>query len=211
MSNLRSLAEQGLSRIKSKVKPVATPAQDAAGKLSEAINKLRGRDKIGIVGDVAVVAGSAAAGVAVSGTVAGAAGATTLLGSTTLAAWLGGIFVTTTPVGWVVGSAAVAGIAGYSLTRLVRSGGWHDRIREQYSDILNTKLFAQHTSEGETDFAELEVLLGLAVANEAIEAAKADQILAFVKGGKLSEAIAVKRIMALPVLLSLPDDQSSGR
>ena len=36
---------------------------------------------------------------------------------------LGGVFVTTTPVGWVIGSAAVMGAAGYGLLGIALAHG----------------------------------------------------------------------------------------
>ena len=65
------------------------------------------RDRIGILGEVGIVAGGIAGGTAAASGVAAVAGASTILGSTTLGGALGGIFVATTPVGWFIGTAAI--------------------------------------------------------------------------------------------------------
>ncbi|MBV5330379.1 MAG: hypothetical protein JZU65_22565, partial [Chlorobium sp.] len=79
------------------------------------------RDRVGILGELGVTGLGLVAGVAASGAVAVAAGAATLAGSTTLASILGGIFVTTTPVGWIIGTAVAGGALAYSAGQLVRS------------------------------------------------------------------------------------------
>ena len=54
---------------------------DSTKDINKAIQKLKNKDKIGVVGEGLATAGSAAAGVAAAGTIASAAGATTLLGA----------------------------------------------------------------------------------------------------------------------------------
>jgi hypothetical protein len=97
---------------------------------AQAIDWLGGRDKLGLVGDGLGVMGGAASGAAAAGTAASIAGATTILGSTTLGGLLGGIFVASTPIGWVIGTAAVGGAIGYGIVRLARSGGRQDERRQ---------------------------------------------------------------------------------
>ena len=57
------------------------------------LKRLEGKDRLGRLGELAGVAGGVAAGVSAAGAVASAAGATTLIGSTTAAAVLGGVLV----------------------------------------------------------------------------------------------------------------------
>ena len=80
------------------------------------------RDRLGILGELGATGIGVTAGIAVSGAAAGVAGAATLAGSTTLASVLGGIFVTATPIGWVVGAAAAGGTLAYAATKAIRSG-----------------------------------------------------------------------------------------
>ncbi len=109
-------------------------------KVRAALDKLKGRDRVGVMGEGAALLGGAGAGAALAGSAAGMAGATTLLGSTSLASLLGGVFVTTTPIGWVVGSAAVAGAAGYGIAKLIRSGSKQDQLRGELSGRLATRV-----------------------------------------------------------------------
>ena len=105
-------------------------------------------DILGILGVIGVTGLGTAAGIAASGTIAGALGATTLLESTTLAALLGGIFVTTTPVGWIVGSAFAAGTLAFGTGWLIKSGARSDTIREMNINDLKDRLL-QLQSESE--------------------------------------------------------------
>jgi len=85
---------------------------------------------VGILGDLVVTGIGTTAGVGVAGKIAAAFGATTLLGSTKLAIILGTTFVTTTPIGWVIGSAAAAGVLAFGTGRLIRSGAKTDTIKK---------------------------------------------------------------------------------
>ncbi|WP_273135250.1 hypothetical protein [Marinobacter vinifirmus] len=87
------------------------------------------RDRVGALGELGVTGLGAAAGAALSGAAAGAAGAATLAGSSTLGSILGGVFITTTPVGWVVGSVAAGACIGFAVSKMVRSGGRADEYR----------------------------------------------------------------------------------
>lgn len=87
------------------------------------------RDRIGTLGDLGVTGLGVAGGIAVSGASAAAVGVATLAGSTTLASIFGGFLVVTTPVGWVIGSAAVGGALAYGMAALVRSGGKYDTLK----------------------------------------------------------------------------------
>lgn len=88
-------------------------------------------DRVGTVGRGITAGLGALGGAAASGTVASACGASTLLGSSTLASLLGGIFVTTTPVGWVVGTAAAGAAVCYGAGRLISSGARADAERAE--------------------------------------------------------------------------------
>jgi len=87
------------------------------------------RDRVGILGEFGATGLGIGAGAGVAGATASAAGVATLFGSSTLASALGGVFVTTTPVGWVVGSIALGGTVGYGISKLVSSGGKNDAIK----------------------------------------------------------------------------------
>lgn len=80
-------------------------------------------DKGRILGDVGITLVGAGLGVAAAGTLATAAGVTSIFGVTSIASWLGLTVVAATPVGWVFGAAAAAGAATYTVSRLIRDGG----------------------------------------------------------------------------------------
>jgi len=98
------------------------------------------RDRIGILGELGVTGIGTAAGVALSGMIASIVGASTLAGSTTLASIAGGVFVTTTPVGWVAGSAIAGGALAYGLGRLIKSGAKCDYLKESKIQDLKEKI-----------------------------------------------------------------------
>lgn len=129
------------------------------GEYIEALERLKKspRDRIGILGDLGVTAIGAIAGSAAAGSVAGAAGAATLMGSSTAASILGGIFVTTTPLGWVVGTALVGGAAGYSVSRLVRSGGKSDARKHSYIRELEDTVAERAKEQVSPTVSEVEI------------------------------------------------------
>ncbi|MBX6151908.1 hypothetical protein ISD38_24410 [Pseudomonas aeruginosa] len=163
-------------------------------KVRIALDKLKGRDRVGVIGEGAAVLGGASAGVALAGSAAGAAGATTLLGSTSLASLLGGVFVTTTPIGWVLGSAAVAGAAGYGIAKLIQSGGKQDQRRGELSDRIAARL-VEH-SQSATG-GELETLLAAALETGAVSTASGQKMRAQIDDGLLSVELALLRLRAI--------------
>lgn len=85
--------------------------------------KRKPEDKVRILGDIGITVFGAFLGAAGSGTLAAAAGATSIFGVGTVASWVGLTVVAATPVGWVLGGAAAAGTAAYAVSRLIRNGG----------------------------------------------------------------------------------------
>lgn len=91
-------------------------------------------DKGRVLGDIGITAVGAGLGVAAAGTAAAAVGATSILGATTAAGWLGLTVVAATPVGWIIGGAAAAGAAAYTVSRLIRNGGMSEGKK---AELLN--------------------------------------------------------------------------
>lgn len=91
-------------------------------------------DKGRLLGDVGITVIGAGMGAAAVGTVAAAVGATSIFGVTSVAGWLGLTVVAATPVGWVIGGAAAAGAAAYSVSRLIRNGGMSEGKK---AELLN--------------------------------------------------------------------------
>ena len=94
-------------------------------------------------------AGGVAAGATAAGAIAGAVGATTFLGSTTLGGLVGGVLVVSTPVGWVIGCAVAGGAAAYGISRMIRSGGRQDEVRNAIRRRLLKRLNDLRSKRGE--------------------------------------------------------------
>ena len=153
--------------------------------------KISPRDRVGILGELGVTAIGAGAGVAASGAMAGALGVSTLLGSSTLGSLLGGIFITTTPVGWVVGSAVGIGVLAFGATKLIRSGGKNDAIREmnirELTDrIAKKKQEAWKTSRDEEKYKKLIESIQLLVINRRITQEKSNELLKNIENERIS-------------------------
>lgn len=99
-------------------------------------------DKVRLLGDTGITIVGAGLGATAAGTVASAVGATSIFGLTTAASWFGVAAVSATPVGWVLGIAAVGGLAAYGVSRLVRDGGLAEgrkqELLQQYHETLTT-------------------------------------------------------------------------
>lgn len=118
------------------------------------------QDKGRILGDAGITALGAGLGAAAVGTLAAAAGATSIFGVTTAASWLGVTLVAATPVGWIVGGAAVAGAAAYGVSRMIRGGGLAEgrklellkKYREEAEGIVAKETAGRVTNEDRTRF-----------------------------------------------------------
>ena len=104
---------------------MSIPSKPDKTRLLKLIDHLENKpaDKGRILGDIGITAVGAGLGAAAAGTVAAAAGATSIFGVTTVASWLGLTVVAATPVGWILGGAAAAGVATFTVSRLIRNGG----------------------------------------------------------------------------------------
>ncbi|MCY1366411.1 hypothetical protein D9M69_533060 [compost metagenome] len=127
-----------------------------------------------------------------------------MLGSTTLAGMLGGVFVTTTPVGWVIGSAAVMGAAGYGIAKLVRSGSEQDRLRKAFIERQTQRLMDLETARAPLDEkVELSQLIALTLAASALEQDAARRMVDLVNAGKLPTSLALERVRAIALATEL--------
>lgn len=189
-----------IERVKGKGKqaePLVEGTDADGAKLANAIARLKGRDRVGVASEGVLVAGSTVAGAALSGVAAGAVGATSLLGSTSLAGLLGGVFVTTTPVGWVIGSAAIAGAAGFGVAKLIRSGARQDRIRTQAGERLATRLDAMAEAPATGAREELLRLSAIGVEAGQLSAHSAAKTIELVDAGVLNLDLALRRVSAV--------------
>lgn len=201
ISQIRSTVDKAVSISKTEKAPhLSENMSEEESKLKNAITKLGGRDKIGVSAEVMTAAGGAAAGAAAAGTIAGAAGATTLLGSTGLASLFGGVFVAATPVGWVIGSAVIAGAAGYGLMKMARSGAQQDIARKEMIERLTDRLSAlQNQDNGQTQIIELKQLVALTLASELISDDQGRRMIELVENGSMKPALATNRLKSLAI------------
>ncbi|WP_448132512.1 hypothetical protein [Stutzerimonas chloritidismutans] len=200
VQKLRRAASERAPRndnVKSESLTSSNEQQAEAAKLRLALSKLKGRDHVGVAGESAAVIGSAAAGAALAGSAAGAAGASTLLGSTTLAGMLGGVFVTATPIGWVLGSVVVASALGYGVTKLVRSGGRQDSLRAEVSERLNTRMRSVEDPSTVDCDIEIKRLIDERVEAGVITPDAAQRVVALVEKGYLNRDLAIQRIRTI--------------
>jgi len=149
------------------------------------------RDRIGILGELGVTELGAAAGAALSGAAAGVAGVATLAGSSTLASILGGVFITTTPIGWVVGSVAAGAGLGYAASKLVRSGGKSDvyrvySIRDLEARISQLKAKSVDVVTCEEKFRQVITGLQYLMVNGRVSQEKATELIVGVQQQKIA-------------------------
>jgi len=149
------------------------------------------RDRIGILGELGVTGLGAAAGAALSGAAAGVAGVATLAGSSTLASILGGVFITTTPIGWVVGSVAAGAGLGYAASKLVRSGGKSDvyrinSIRDLEARISQLKAKSATVASSEDKFRQVITGLQYLLVNGRVSQEKATELIVGIQQQKIA-------------------------
>lgn len=172
--------------------------QKLAMQFEKAIRKLKRPDKFGVVGRFLGTGSGAAGGAAAASALASAAGVTTLLGSTTLANVLGGVLVTTTPVGWVVGCGIAGGLAGYGIAKLIKSGGKQDHIRQEIIKGLQKKLDALQSNEAkQCNRGDLKTALSDALKNNLISDEQAERLVKLVAGRKLNDRVVLERLLAI--------------
>jgi hypothetical protein len=172
------------------VTPSNTDATDAYVKALKRMKKSP-KDRFGILGHLGVTGIGACAGAAASGTIAATAGVTTLAGSTMLGSVLGGVFVVTTPVGWVIGTAAAGAMLAYTAGRLIRGGAKADLRKRLTIEELEKRISELHRQGREADQREKKVaalITGLQylVVNARISQERSTKVLAAVDIGELS-------------------------
>jgi hypothetical protein len=161
------------------------------------LDKFSGPDRVASLSQTVGTVGGTAAGVAAAGTLASAAGASTLLGSSTLASVLGGIFVTTTPIGWVLGAAAAGGALGFAVVKLARSGGRNEERRDNIVAHLKQQVDEAASATTPSDPSVWIDRLEQSVRTGAIQAGDARRLHAAVIQGRLSAEKALALIDGL--------------
>lgn len=170
----------------------------------KALEKLKNQDSdiFGVLGDLGALGLGGAGGAVAAPIIAGLFGATELLGSTWLAGVLGGIFVATTPIGWVIGSAAVGGALAYGIAQLVRSGATSDTHRERDIEVITQRIagFEQKANASNVTGAKFKNLIEsiqILVENDILSHQKSNELIIGVQSGRISFDFAFQAINEL--------------
>ena len=117
-----------------------------------------------------------------------------------MAGVLGGTLVAATPVGWVIGSAIVAGAAGYGISKLVRSGSHQDQIRAQLIKKMEGRLAAlRQDHPKESSLEDLHQLLSIVIEKGLISEVQAERMVGLVEKGSLKAEVALQRLKSMLV------------
>lgn len=179
---------------------MSAPAKLTKAQLVKLIGDLERspEDKGRILGDVGITVIGAGLGAAAAGTVATAVGVTSILGVTSVAGWLGLTVVAATPVGWVLGGAAAAGAAAYTVSRLIRNGAVSEGKRAELLDLYRdeARKFASKEEAGnitDSDRTSFIVALRDLIAKDVIPPDVAFRFIEQVQSGSLpiSQAFAL--------------------
>lgn len=173
-------------------------SQDRTNSADEDIRKLDSRDKVGVAGEILAALGGVAGGTAAAGTLAAAAGVTTIPVLTTAASWFGIAVFSATPVGWIAGVGLAGGLIAYGVGRIIHSGGMQDQIRKDLMERLREKIIARHVDGPVVlDPKALSFIINDAVKQGSIDQVMADRIVSVVTNGKLDPALAIQRVEAI--------------
>ena len=147
------------------------------------------KDRIGILGKLGATGIGAAGGFAVSGPVAATFGATTLFGSTWLAAKFGWLVVVTTPVSWIIGTATLGGVVAYGIARLIYSGGKSDAIKRMNMRDLESRITQlkrqSKRRRGNAKMVRVIECVQLLVKNKKITQSESTDLLAGIEKGNI--------------------------
>jgi hypothetical protein len=159
-------------------------------------------DKVRILGDAGVTLVGIGLGAAAAGTIATAAGATSIFGVTTVAGWLGVSAVAATPVGWVIGAAALGGAAAYGISRMIHGGGLSEgrkkELLQQYREdarAVEERELAGNITDG--DKTRFIISMKELIAKDAITPEKAKVLIEHVENGRIPLTQAFQLIESL--------------
>ena len=161
-------------------------------------------DKVRIMGDMGITATGAILGAAAAGTLASAAGATSIFGLSTAASWLGVTVVAATPIGWIIGCAALGSAAAYGISRAIHDGGLSEgrkrellqKYKEDAKRIETKEVAGSITEEDRTKFI---ISMKEMIDKDAISPDKATQLIEQVEQGRIPLSQALELIQALLV------------
>ena len=159
-------------------------------------------DKVRILGDAGVTLVGIGLGAAAAGTLATAAGATSIFGVTTVAGWLGVSAVAATPVGWVIGAAALGGAAAYGISRMIHGGGLSEgrkkELLQQYREdarAVEERELAGNITDG--DKTRFIISMKELISKDAIPPEMAKVLIEHVENGRIPLTQAFQLIESL--------------
>ena len=159
-------------------------------------------DKVRILGDVGITVVGIGLGAAAAGTLAGAAGVTSIWGLTTVAGWLGVTAVSATPVGWIIGTAAAGGAVAYGISRMIHGGGLSEgrklELLQKYKeDARNIEAKERSGSITDKDRTNFTISLRELVDKDAISPDKATKLIEQVEQGRIPLSQAIELVQAI--------------
>ncbi len=159
-------------------------------------------DKSRLLGDVGITVVGIGLGAAAAGTLASAAGATSIFGLTTIGGWLGVSAVAATPVGWIIGAAAAAGAVAYGISRMIHDGGLSEgrklELLQQYKEDAE-HIDAKEKSGNITDKDRTGFIISLRelIDKEAISPDKAIKLIEQVEQGRIPISQALELVQGI--------------
>ncbi len=152
-------------------------------------------DKIGILGTLGVVGTGTGFGALGSVSLASFFGASTLFGSTTLASLTGGVFVVSTPIGWVVGTAIAGATVAFGLSKLVKSGGRQDEIKINAIRELKVEIIKYNSNieqlNNPISIGEVANIFAVLLENNLVDETQVTIILSGIESGKINAEYAI--------------------
>lgn len=183
---------------------MSTPNNITKEQLIKIIANLENKpeDRIRILGDAGITVLGTGLGVASAGAIATAAGATSIFGVTTFAGWLGVTAVAATPVGWIIGCAAVAGGAAYGLSQLIRGGGLSEgrklELLQKYKEEHRAMLSKERTGAvTEQDRISIIVSMRELIEKDQVTPEFALRLIEQVERGNISVSLAIEQLQEL--------------
>jgi len=186
-------------RIEMSAKPKVTKKQII--KMIDDLEK-NPNDKVRILGDAGITVTGVVFGAAAAGTLASAAGVTSIAGLSTAASWFGITAVAATPVGWIVGCAAAGGAIAFGISRMIHSGGLSEGRKSElllkYREEAKN-LEAKERSGNITDADRTRFILSLreVIDKNAISPHKAFKLIEQVEQGRISLSQASTLVQSL--------------
>lgn len=171
----------------------------------EAIQK-NPNDKVRILGDISIAGIGVTGGVAAAGTLATIGGATAIPLLTSGASFLGITAVAATPVGWVIGAAALGGALTYGVSRLIKNGSQVEGQKKEVLVRLKEMLARKIQETDKKDILENNELYNIIkelVKNDILPVDTAQRLIAGI------ESKSIQLEMAYELLLGIIQDMGS--